>query len=132
MGVVNPYSEEVLQQNKKTASQSATSDYTAKLRGASRLTASNTGDAPSYVTIPFNKWWIWCQRCKHGGHCGHLEEWFLNHDECPVSDCNCTCLNRDKDDLCVEAKVLSPVSKSVSAPITPQLKSATGPAQIFI
>ena len=34
---------------------------------------------------------VWCQTCRHGGHAQHLEEWFAQHDVCPVADCNCRC-----------------------------------------
>jgi hypothetical protein len=37
------------------------------------------------------EWIVWCQNCRHGGHCGHLMEWFSTHSECPVTDCNCPC-----------------------------------------
>ncbi|OUM59450.1 hypothetical protein PIROE2DRAFT_21237 [Piromyces sp. E2] len=39
----------------------------------------------------FNYWFTWCQSCFHGGHAIHMMEWFENHDECPVSNCNCKC-----------------------------------------
>jgi WD40 repeat protein len=40
----------------------------------------------------FDRWFTWCQTCKHGGHAGHMLEWFETHTECPVSDCHCKCL----------------------------------------
>lgn len=39
----------------------------------------------------FDDWFSWCQTCKHGGHSGHLAEWFKTHAVCPVSDCDCKC-----------------------------------------
>jgi len=38
---------------------------------------------------------IWCQQCKHGGHFGHIDEWFQSHSKCPVSGCECECLQND-------------------------------------
>ena len=34
---------------------------------------------------------VWCQKCRHGGHLSHIEEWFAGHSECPVSECMCRC-----------------------------------------
>jgi len=34
---------------------------------------------------------VWCQKCRHGGHLEHIEEWFSTHVECPVSECKCKC-----------------------------------------
>ena len=39
----------------------------------------------------FDEWFAWCQNCKHGGHSQHVSEWFANHTQCPVSDCQCNC-----------------------------------------
>jgi len=39
----------------------------------------------------FDDWFSWCQTCKHGGHSGHLADWFKSHSVCPVSDCDCKC-----------------------------------------
>jgi len=39
----------------------------------------------------FDNWFSWCQTCKHGGHVGHLQEWFKTHRGCPVADCDCQC-----------------------------------------
>lgn len=44
---------------------------------------------------PFASWIIWCQTCRHGGHSGHLLDWFGEHTECPVTGCTCRCLNLD-------------------------------------
>lgn len=39
----------------------------------------------------FDDWFSWCQTCKHGGHSKHMAEWFKEHLECPVADCQCNC-----------------------------------------
>jgi WD repeat-containing protein mio len=44
---------------------------------------------------PFQKWFSWCQTCRHGGHTEHLASWFQNHTECPVTCCNCKCFAID-------------------------------------
>lgn len=44
---------------------------------------------------PFQKWFSWCQTCRHGGHSSHLSEWFKTHTECPVTCCNCKCFAID-------------------------------------
>jgi hypothetical protein len=36
--------------------------------------------------------YIWCTKCRHGGHLEHLKEWFNDLLVCPVADCNCVCL----------------------------------------
>lgn len=36
---------------------------------------------------------VWCQSCRHGGHFKHMEEWFREERECPVTDCPCECGN---------------------------------------
>eukprot|EP00347_Sterkiella_histriomuscorum_P008418 403345170 len=36
-------------------------------------------------------WFLWCQKCKHGGHTQHILEWFKNQPECSVSNCDCRC-----------------------------------------
>merc|ERR1719510_899936 len=46
---------------------------------------------------PFEKFFTWCQVCRHGGHAEHIEEWFEEHSECPVSDCHCKCSSHDMD-----------------------------------
>lgn len=27
---------------------------------------------------------VWCSECGHGGHLSHLNEWFLEFNECPT------------------------------------------------
>lgn len=44
------------------------------------------------IKFPEN-FFAWCQRCRHGGHLNHIEEWFTSHTECPVSECTCCCNN---------------------------------------
>ena len=41
---------------------------------------------------------VFCQTCRHGGHSGHILDWFLGpngdgngHEVCPVADCDCRC-----------------------------------------
>uniref|UniRef100_A0A8C4SMB3 Missing oocyte, meiosis regulator, homolog (Drosophila) n=1 Tax=Erpetoichthys calabaricus TaxID=27687 RepID=A0A8C4SMB3_ERPCA len=43
----------------------------------------------------FNNWFTWCHNCRHGGHAGHMLSWFRDHTECPVSACNCKCMQLD-------------------------------------
>ena len=40
-------------------------------------------------------WFTWCQTCRHGGHAKHILEWFEEHTECPVNNCDCNCLSLD-------------------------------------
>ncbi|KAK7593002.1 hypothetical protein V9T40_007754 [Parthenolecanium corni] len=40
-------------------------------------------------------WFTWCQTCRHGGHAGHLSDWFKEHSECPVTGCSCNCQSLD-------------------------------------
>jgi len=54
---------------------------------SSTLTASKTN--------PFSNWFSWCQTCRHGAHSAHLLSWFSENSECPVSGCNCKCMNLD-------------------------------------
>lgn len=37
------------------------------------------------------KWFMWCQKCKHGGHAGCLEGWFTTRVACGVNGCTCVC-----------------------------------------
>eukprot|EP00300_Choanocystis_sp_HF-7_P027442 c32551_g1_i1.p1 GENE.c32551_g1_i1~~c32551_g1_i1.p1 ORF type:complete len:792 (+),score=109.86 c32551_g1_i1:103-2478(+) len=39
----------------------------------------------------FDQWFTWCQTCRHGGHAAHMDEWFMSHSQCPVSECECHC-----------------------------------------
>ena len=44
----------------------------------------------------FAEWVGWCQKCRHGGHVGHLTQWFESNGECPVSGCSCRCSELDE------------------------------------
>lgn len=44
----------------------------------------------------FSIWFTWCQTCRHGGHAEHLQDWFKEHLECPVTGCACHCLSLDE------------------------------------
>lgn len=48
---------------------------------------------------PFDKWFTWCQTCRHGGHASHMMQWFSKHKECPVVECTCRCMSQDSDAL---------------------------------
>ena len=37
--------------------------------------------------------YVWCHGCGHGGHAGHLEQWFKGHVECPTG-CGHACTKR--------------------------------------
>ena len=34
---------------------------------------------------------IYCNKCSHGGHYEHYQDWFKEFNECPNSKCNCRC-----------------------------------------
>jgi len=36
-------------------------------------------------------WFLWCARCQHGGHAGHMLKWFSTNNVCPVEPCQCNC-----------------------------------------
>ncbi|GAB5362175.1 hypothetical protein AAMO2058_000775700 [Amorphochlora amoebiformis] len=48
---------------------------------------------------PFGEWFVWCQECRHGGHAGHMHDWFANHFVCPVAKCDCRCMQLDEPAL---------------------------------
>ncbi|CAG7836336.1 unnamed protein product [Allacma fusca] len=50
-----------------------------------------TGTSPEALS-----WYTWCQTCRHGGHTAHLQQWFQNQIECPVTGCSCKCMTLDK------------------------------------
>ncbi|XP_068202400.1 GATOR2 complex protein MIOS-A [Palaemon carinicauda] len=52
-------------------------------------------DDPKKKLANFMTWFTWCQTCRHGGHAQHLMEWFKEHTECPVTQCNCKCMLLD-------------------------------------
>ena len=47
--------------------------------------------------LGYGEWVGWCQKCRHGGHVGHLAQWFETNAECPVSGCRCRCNVLDED-----------------------------------
>ncbi|XP_074036422.1 GATOR complex protein mio [Leptinotarsa decemlineata] len=55
---------------------------------------TTTGESSS-KSKPFEEWFTWCQTCRHGGHAGHICDWFEEHQECPVSGCTCRCASID-------------------------------------
>ena len=62
------------------------------LPGTQRRVADDpTGRAWQTADVPFDEWMVWCNSCKHGGHAGHILDWFESHDKCPVSACECRC-----------------------------------------
>lgn len=60
---------------------------------------NSKGQANNAVTAlktnPFSNWFSWCQTCRHGAHSAHLLSWFSENSECPVSGCDCRCMNLD-------------------------------------
>ena len=69
-------------------------------------TASNIGDLGAQVNekvsaldgissniFKMSKWFMWCQKCKHGGHAGCLDDWFTTRQTCGVNGCPCICRN---------------------------------------
>jgi len=73
---------------------------------AATLNASQIGMGKQSLAIrtnPFSNWFSWCQTCRHGAHSAHLLSWFSENSECPVSGCDCRCMNLDSrtklDDL---------------------------------
>lgn len=47
---------------------------------------------PDSKSSPFDNWFTWCQSCHHGGHAGHVMDWFKDHSDCPVAGCSCKCM----------------------------------------
>lgn len=58
-------------------------------------TVSPIVDIESTKVMEFASWFTWCQTCRHGGHASHMVDWFREHTECPVTACNCRCVNID-------------------------------------
>lgn len=58
-------------------------------------TTSGVYNPAGIKSKPFQKWFSWCQNCRHGGHSDHIIEWFKEHSECPVTCCNCKCFAID-------------------------------------
>lgn len=76
-------------------------------------------------THNLDDWFMWCQTCRHGGHAGHLTEWFLFTDSCPVSDCNCKCQYMDRPNTIPAADPSVLISSSSATPSTPQTGSSS-------
>jgi WD repeat-containing protein mio len=60
-------------------------------------------------------WFMWCQTCRHGGHAGHLTDWFRFTDVCPVSDCNCKCQYMDRPNMIPASDALALIGESSSS-----------------
>ena len=43
-----------------------------------------------------NEYFVFCNRCKHGGHYDHYKGWFKEFNECPNSRCDCRCQQEDE------------------------------------
>ncbi|KAM3187829.1 hypothetical protein ACTXT7_001526 [Hymenolepis weldensis] len=72
-----------------------------------------SNDASRGGPLHLTSWFVWCQACRHGGHAGHIFNWFygggkssgggfggdvpLPSDliECPVNGCSCHCAGLD-------------------------------------
>lgn len=50
----------------------------------------------TFQAKPFSNWFAWCQTCRHGGHMKHLNAWFSQYSECPVTSCQCNCYKIDQ------------------------------------
>lgn len=49
--------------------------------------------------MPRGELMAWCQSCRHGGHAGHLAEWFASgRTVCPAAGCMCQCGLMDRRD----------------------------------
>lgn len=57
--------------------------------------SENQQNVTALKTNPFSNWFSWCQTCRHGAHSAHLLSWFSENSECPVSGCDCKCMNLD-------------------------------------
>lgn len=70
----------------------------AKSRRAGASGGSNVASVSNQTALktnPFSNWFSWCQTCRHGAHSAHLLSWFSENSECPVSGCECKCMNLD-------------------------------------
>ncbi|KAJ8984999.1 hypothetical protein NQ317_016910 [Molorchus minor] len=56
---------------------------------------TTTGESDNLKSAEFDNWFTWCQTCRHGGHAGHMTQWFEEHQECPVTACTCRCFAVD-------------------------------------
>ena len=62
------------------------------------LPAAGAGPGRKAAAAPasaLSGWFSWCQHCRHGGHAEHLQDWFSQHQHCPVHNCQCHCSSRD-------------------------------------
>ena len=59
--------------------------------------AKSAQGVPRPQEISYSEWVSWCQKCRHGGHVGHLTQWFEGNSECPVSGCSCRCSMLDEE-----------------------------------
>lgn len=82
------------------------SQVSGQLNGTNELlnndtsTTSTTNTTPlissnGHKINPFSNWFSWCQTCRHGAHSAHFLSWFGENSECPVSGCDCKCMNLD-------------------------------------
>lgn len=62
------------------------------IQSASKTRSSDT----QFQSKPFSSWFAWCQTCRHGGHTEHLNAWFAQYSECPVTSCDCNCYELDQ------------------------------------
>jgi hypothetical protein len=75
-----------------------------KPRGAKHHSSDSESPLDQSSTNPFDKWFTWCQTCRHGGHAHHISEWFAHHGKCPVVDCVCYCKDLDNKHGLVHAE----------------------------
>ncbi|XP_065840030.1 GATOR2 complex protein MIOS-like [Oscarella lobularis] len=64
---------------------------------------------------PFDHWFTWCQTCRHGGHANHMERWFREHTECPVTKCSCKCTTLDGAVIAVDRTAAAAAARSLSS-----------------
>ena len=75
----------------------AARDDSGAVSAAASLSVSALGGAgiDGSSACALSSWFSWCQQCRHGGHAEHLQDWFRQHEQCPVHDCSCRCRSRD-------------------------------------
>jgi WD repeat-containing protein mio len=56
----------------------------------------DAGSTPLYRGSNFGSWFTWCVKCNHGGHAGHIREWFAEKRVCPVTGCDCECMASER------------------------------------
>ena len=68
--------------------------------------AISSSEASRGGALRLASWFVWCQACRHGGHAGHIFDWFYGGGgegnalpptiiECPVNGCFCRCAGLD-------------------------------------